>query len=411
MLRRLTCDRTKLMDIKEGVLKGLVLKPPKKVDKPTYEIVGPVERYDMRDYTYSRISLKQGTPNYEEYYSLHPEEKEVDDDMRRRADKKGVELLEKDAVNENIALSGFYGTMAVSPPKVVNSFKRMPLHPPGRPDVVQRDLDPEKMALKLKAFAMHLGAFKVGITKLNQDWVYTHSNAPWGGPVDLDYENIICMAFAQDSFMANNHDGFGENFEVGWMYSYASFISIIMANFIRNLGWRARPLPSFNAPYIVPPVFVDAGIGEYGRCGYVVSKEIGNNWRPGAVATDLPLSIDKPVDFGLQDFCEKCGICAELCPSGAIPKGKDAMEVVRGIRRWQLDDNKCYKYWVTIGHACGVCQSVCPWNHRTNLMHKIVRETAERFPSLRNFVIKCEDIFYNHKRGPEPKWMTDDIFK
>ena len=40
-------------------------------------------------------------------------------------------------------------------------------------------------------------------------------------------------------------------------YSYASFISIIMANFIRNLGWRARPLPSFNAPYIVPPVFVD----------------------------------------------------------------------------------------------------------------------------------------------------------
>ena len=62
MLRRLTYDRTKLMDVKGGVLKGLVLKPPKKVDRPTYEIVGPVERYDMRDYTYSRISLKPGTP-------------------------------------------------------------------------------------------------------------------------------------------------------------------------------------------------------------------------------------------------------------------------------------------------------------------------------------------------------------
>jgi ferredoxin len=399
------------MDVKGGVLKGLLLKPPKKVDRPTYEIVGPVERYDMRDYTYSRISLKPGTPNYEEYYSLHPEKKEVDDEMRHRADKKGLELLEKDPVNENIALSGFYGTMAVSPPKVVNSFKRMPLHPPGRPDVVKRDLDPQKMALKLKAFGMHLGAFKVGIARLNQDWVYSHSNAPWGEPVDMDYENIICMAFAQDNFMSNNHDGFGENFEVGWMYSYASFISITMANFIRNLGWRARPLPAFNAPYIVGPVFVDAGIGEYGRCGYVVSKEVGNTWRPGAVATDLPLAIDKPVDFGLQDFCEKCGICAELCPSGAIPRGEDAKTVVRGIRRWQLDDNKCYRYWVTIGHACGICQSVCPWNHRTNLMHKMVRETAESSPSLRNFIIKCEEIFYNHKRGPEPKWMTDDIYE
>jgi len=410
MLRRLTFDRTKLMDLKEGVLKGLVLRPPKRVEKPTYEIVGPVERYDMRDYTYSRISLRPGTSNYEEYYSRHPEKKPVDDDMRARADRSGIERLRKNAVNEHIALSGFYGTMAVSPPRVVNSFKRMPLHPPGRPDVVKLHVDPQKMALKIKAFGLHLGAFKVGITRLNQDWVYTYSNAPWGEPVNLDYENIICMAFAQDIFMSQNHDGLGENFEVGWMYSYASYVSIIIANFIRNLGWRARPLPAFNAPYIVAPVFIDAGIGEYGRCGYVVSKEVGNNWRPGAVATDLPLALDKPVDFGLQDFCEKCGLCADLCPSGAIPKGKNAKVVIRGVKRWQLDDNKCYRYWTTIGHACGVCQSVCPWNHRTNLMHKAVRETAERFPRLRKLLIKGEEVFYSHKRGPEPKWMTEDIF-
>ena len=198
----------------------------------------------------------------------------------------------------------------------------------------------------------------------------------------------------------------GENFEVGWKYSYAPYISITMANLIRNLGWKARPLPAFNAPYIVGPVFVDAGIGEYGRCGYVVSKELGKNWRPGAVATDLPLTHDRPVDFGLQDFCEKCGICADRCPSGAIPKGRDAKVVVRGIRRWDLDDDKCYKYWTTIGHACGICQSVCPWNHRNNWFHNIVRELAEGFPALRPLLVKGEGLTYKHKPGPEPEWMT-----
>lgn len=407
MLKRMYSDPTKLMNIKEGVLKGLTIKPPRKVDKPTYEIVGPVEHYDMRDYMYSRIALKPGDPRYEDYYSRHPEKKAIDDDMRRRADKSGKERLNNDAVNEQIALSGFYGTMAVSPPRVVNSYKKMPLHPSGRPEAVRLHVDPEKMARKIKAFALHLGAAKVGITKLNQDWVYTYNNAPYGEPVDLNHENIICMAFTMDPFMTDGQTGLGENFEIGWKYSYASYISIIMANLIRNLGWPARPLPAFNAPYIVAPVFIDAGIGEYGRCGYVVTKEFGNNWRPGAVATDLPLAYDKPVDFGLQDFCEKCGICADRCPSGAIPQGTNQQEVVRGIRRWQLDQEKCYKYWTTIGHGCGICQAVCPWNHPNSWSHNIVREVGERFPGLRSLIIKGEEFFYKHKPGPEPKWMTD----
>jgi len=410
MLKRMYKDPTRSMNIREGVLKGLTLTPPRKVDKPTYEIVGPIERYDMRDYMYSRVALKQGTPQYEEYYSRHPKKKAIDEEMRRRADRSGRERLDKDPVNEHIALSGFYGTMAVSPPKVVNSYKKMPLHAPGRPEVVKLDVDPDKMALKLKAFGLHLGAGKVGITKLNQDWVYTYTNTPYGDPVDLDYENIICMAFPMNPFMSAGQTGLGENFEIGWEYSYASYISIIIANFIRNLGWRARPLPSFNAPYIVAPVFIDAGIGEYGRCGYVVSKEFGNNFRPGGVATDLPLAHDKPVDFGLQDFCEKCGICAEFCPSGALPKGENQQVVVRGVRRWHMDPEKCYMYWCTIGHGCGICQAVCPWNHKNNLFHSIVRETAERFPYLRSLLVKGEELTYSHKPGPEPRWMTDDIF-
>ena len=357
MPKRMYRDPTDLMNIKEGVLNGLTLTPPKKADKPTYEIVGPVERYDMRDYMYSRIALKQGTQQYDEYYARHPERMAIDDEMRKRADKSGKERLDKDAVNEHIALSGFYGTMAVSPPKVVNSFKKMPLHAPGRPDVVKLDLDPQLMSYKIKAFGLHLGAGKVGITRLNQDWVYTYTNTPYGQPVDLDYEYIICMAFPMDPFMAAGQNNLGENFEIGWEYSYASYISIIIANFIRNLGWRARPLPSFNAPYIVAPVFIDAGIGEYGRCGYVVSKEFGNMFRPSRVTNQLTLA------FRISE--KSAAFVLTYGPVGLYPRAKTRRWWYGGSEdgRWTRRSATCTG--VPLGTAAAYVRPFVPGTIRT----------------------------------------------
>jgi len=78
MLKRLFSDPTKLMNLDEGVLKGLSLTPPRKVDKPTYEIAGPLEPYDERDHAIARFGLKAGSPEYDDYYSRHPETKARD---------------------------------------------------------------------------------------------------------------------------------------------------------------------------------------------------------------------------------------------------------------------------------------------------------------------------------------------
>lgn len=128
---------------------------------------------------------------------------------------------------------------------------------------------------------------------------------------------------------------------------------------------------------------------------------------PGGIGTDLPLVPDKPVDFGLQDFCEKCSLCAEKCPSGALSKG--GREVVRGYLKWHMDAEKCYTYWCTTGHPCGVCQSVCPWNHANNRWHNGMRELAQRVPALTKTLLKAEEIFYNHRKRPEPKWMSEKV--
>ena len=393
------------------------MRPPPEVEQPTYEIVGAVECYDQRDHATARAILIPGTPEYEEYYSRHPEHKGRDDENRRLSDIAHKKNREKDPINTQFGSSAFYGRHVLGARSVVEGLN-MSMAVPGGIEG-KANVNPDEMSRKIKAYGRYLGAAKVRIARLKPEWVYTnfahpYSFEPYGDSVELDYPYIICMAITQDLAMVKCGIGVAKATEVSWKYSLASLISVVMAQFIRFTGWRARALPPGNTPYLVVPSFVDAGIGEQGRCSYVVTKEFGNNFRPAAVATDMPLALDKPVDFGLQDFCEKCLICAEMCPSGAITKG--GREVIRGVRRWPHDGDKCRGYWDRIGTVCGICQAVCPWNHTSNPVHNSVRELSQSFPFLRNFFLQGEKLVYGKfKLAPPPDWMrtkgTQDIIE
>ncbi len=379
---------------------------PREVDKPTYEIVGPVERYDQRDHPTARAYMKPHSPEYEDYYLRHPERLEWDEQCRRLKSQNKRKIWEKDPVNVQFRTALFYARECLGLPVIVEGT--LDSRNEGWKDR-RVEVDPQEMVQKIKSFGLYLGADKIRITELNQNWVYTHFAHPYtpetyGSPVRLDYKYIICIAIRQNPFMTANGIGNAMETEVGWKYAYASLLSVIIAHFIRSLGWPARALPPENSPYIMPPVFVDAGMGEFGRCGFVVSKEFGNNFRPGAVATDIPLSIDKPVDFGLQDFCEKCKVCADECPSGAIPRGEKV--IVRGIRRWHIDNEKCRRFRDSIGGSCGVCQAVCPWNHTNNWLHNSIRELSEKIPLSRSPMLIAHNLIYGKfKKGPCPDWM------
>jgi len=393
-----------------------ILRPAPEVDQPTYEIAGPVERFDMRDETDARMTLISGTPEYEEYYARRPQYKEWDDNLKQLRIRVRESNWGKDPINEQFVPSLFVTNGLFGSASTVEGIYR-DIARTGRQRNVPTDgsekkfkIDPEEMARKIKEYGMYLGAATVRITKLKQEWVYTHySNkigpGSHGKPVELDYENIICMPVLQDRKMKNIGRGASQETEDGRIYSQGSWISVVVAEFIRCVGYQARALPSLNAPYFVVPTFVDAGIGEQGRNSFVVSKRFGCNWRPAAVATNMPLALDKPVDFGLQDFCEKCKRCAEYCPSGAITKG--GKEIIRGVRRWAFDGEKCRRYWEQLGHSCGICQAVCPWNHPNSWLHNGVRELSQRFPSLRSSIISAEQLVYGgYKTSPAPDWMT-----
>jgi epoxyqueuosine reductase QueG len=152
-------------------------------------------------------------------------------------------------------------------------------------------------------------------------------------------------------------------------------------------------------------VAVDAGLGELARSGYLITKELGLNFRLACVTTDLPMALDRPVNLGMQDFCQKCLKCAETCPPEAIPQGEKV--VARGVRKWKIDEVKCLLYWGHVGSACAICQIVCPWSKPRTPLHRFVAEIATRIPAARRFLVWADDLVYGAKFEPRPipEWV------
>ena len=55
--------------------------------------------------------------------------------------------------------------------------------------------------------------------------------------------------------------------------------------------------------------------GEYGRNGLLITPEFGPRLRIGKIFTNLPMVHDRPVRFGVKEFCDICRLCAKNCPA------------------------------------------------------------------------------------------------
>jgi len=271
--------------------------------------------------------------------------------------------------------------------------------------------DPEAMARHIKSVAYFLRAEIVGICQLPSYAVYSHSMAT-GEPIELNHKYAVAIVIDQDyktSAAAVGNDWISASMSF-LSYSTSGFIACILADYIRRLGYPARAHHARNYQVVVPPILLWAGIGEMCRVGDIVlSPFLGTRFKAAVVTTDLPMATDKPIDFGLQDFCSKCGKCARYCPSGAIPFGKDATTMHNGYKKWANDVDKCTKQRVgnKTGSSCGVCINVCPWNKPFTPFHRFVMWTMRNVPVTRRFAIWGDDLMGYGKPNLKNKWWFD----
>ena len=219
---------------------------------------------------------------------------------------------------------------------------------------------PSEMSRRIKDVAEFLGANLVGICELNQKWVYKGSKVP--------QKYAISIAIEMDKDLLRNEPSYLENTAIGIAYSKARFVSTILAQYIRGIGYPA--FANVNERVQEIPMAIDAGLGEVGRNGLLITPEYGPRVRLCSVTTDLPLSKDDPIDFGVQHHCEKCEKCAKACPAQAIRYGERTTEINnisnrKGLLRWPADCEKCLIFWggdKSERQSCSKCISVCPFN-------------------------------------------------
>ncbi len=244
--------------------------------------------------------------------------------------------------------------------------------------------DPEQMSQHIKDLAYWLRADEVGIGKMPPYAYYaTQISPPISArvmglipvetpltevPVTTNLPYVIVVAVEQhlETFLASTgYDGISaaQSFRC---YHASANISVLMANYIRSLGYNARASHFSNYQTIMGPSMIAAGMGELTRTGDCVAHpRMGFRNKVAAVITDLPLVPDKPIDFGMLDFCRVCMKCADECPSKAITFDKDPVPW-NGYLRWNSDSKKCADFRCVNeeGVSCGRCLKVCPWNSK-----------------------------------------------
>ena len=347
------------------------------------------ERVDERDVMFARAGYQPGTDSYDAYYRMRPEKKEVDDKIRGLA-----ELLSSGGQYYDPIRSEYVASLFELEEQLVTLVDG-----PVSPD--EQQIDPKEASAILKRLTLHLGAAQVGIARLNPHWVYSHvGRGPeqWGAEIKNYHPYVIAFSVEMDYSHVQEAPSIGISEETALQYLHAQRISIVLAHYIRSLGYQARAhVSGSNYQIMLPPVAYDAGLGELGRFGYLISPRFGARIRLGAVTTEIPLVPDEPIRFGVQNFCEKCKKCAENCPPGAIPTGSKTM--VRGVEKWQLGIEKCYHYWRIIGTDCGLCMKVCPFSHPDNLIHNILRAGIKRSSFARSVSLLGDGLFYGKKAG------------
>lgn len=356
----------------------------------------PKERIDERDVMFSRNELIPGTQEYDTYYKNHPGKKALDDHFREKPG-----LLNSKATFHNpyafsAAKAAFFAVRSLRP--AIN----------GKVSDHQQEIEPHQAVKFIRSWAKKLGAADCGIALMKDYHFYSVKGRKeqYGMPVSNDHKYGIAITVEMDHQMIVPAPQSPVVMESSQQYFNSGSIAVMIAAFIRELGYPAKAHIDGNYEIICPLVARDAGLGEIGRMGLLMAPRLGPRVRIAVVTTDIPLIIDEPLnDQTLTEFCTYCKKCAFVCPSKAIPFGE--RQNIDSVKRWQINSEACFTYWCIAGTDCTRCMATCPYSHPDNWFHRMVRFGIKHSLLFRKMAVFMDDVFYGKKpkRKDIPSWI------
>ncbi|WP_278924424.1 reductive dehalogenase [Pseudophaeobacter profundi] len=310
--------------------------------------------------------------------------------------------------NQAAATGGFYVRKAAPSMAQRRMLGAFVLLQDGVPSRGPRPADAARNAANVKAASYWLGIDAVGISRC-PDWTW-YSHDATGAEIHPEHDQAISMIVDQgfDTTEGTSGDDWIAVAQSMRAYLRFSLLGGVIARQIRNLGYKAKAHTVMDGEVLQPPLLLLSGLGEVSRIGEVILNPfLGPRLKSGVVTTDMPLAHDKPIDFGLQKFCESCNKCARECPSGAITAGPKLM--FNGYEIWKSDSQKCTTYRITTpgGAMCGRCMKTCPWNLEGIFAERPFRWAAMTMPKAAPVLAKLDDALGNGEMNPAKKWWWD----
>ena len=226
--------------------------------------------------------------------------------------------------------------------------------------------DKEKMSKIIKRVASFFGASLTGITNFDEKWVYSYNCNGDKIEIPEKYKYAIVMAVEMDPVGLGSSPSTTSAAATALGYSQITFLVMHLGEFIRSLGYHT--IDMLNDTALSIPLAIEAGLGQLGRNGLLITKEYGPRVRICKIFTDLPLEIDHPIDFGVTEYCKNCKLCAEACEVDALSFDDEPSFETKcpannpGVKKWYINAEKCYDYWYENGMDCATCITVCPFS-------------------------------------------------
>ena len=392
------------------------------VDRITVETNPPEIQKPTTNMIMTRLRRKQENPN-----------EPVQRNALIKKIKSGVPGFSLPEVSLEFASQTYFQAGVDIDSRMINGFRKLreiiagQVHTPEELGLEPWQGSPEEASALVEKAALHLGSAQVGFTALDLTWQMPHFKtssevtkpkvSPEEGALLLpNYKYLIVVAGRVPIGASKCAPGALGSAADRTGYEEATIAEEKLINFIRGLGYSAFDLQSWGINPI--PLAIMAGMGEMGRMNRVVSPYFGGGLRFTLISTDLPLALDKPIDFGLQEFCRHCRKCARACPVRAISFDQDPSwqplgpYSFKGKKVWFEDCEKCASYTSGAGSYCGACLAACTWTKQNEtVLHQIVRPLGAKLPSFSRLYALMDD-FFGYGLVPEAKrkdWWNLDL--
>jgi ferredoxin len=254
--------------------------------------------------------------------------------------------------------------------------------------------DPAELSRLIREEARRLGISRIGFAKA--DPRYTFADAPDPGDA-----NVIVCVLEQD--FAATQTAPSPRSERGAMRAYAALETreADVVRYIRGLGHHARPNGFGSLEGIAIHYGEQAGLGQLGLNGQLLTPEAGSRARLALITTDAPVELGSPVDYGIPKLCDECQLCVRRCPPGAIPNSRKPK---RGVIKASIKPERCLPV-VAQAHGCAVCMKVCPvQRYGLPAVHQHFRDTGEILgkgtDELEGFVWPLDGRYYGPREKP-----------